>query len=141
MTCSDLRSLIVQARRLIADLLDIPAHRRRTEHRLAAWNEPFDEFLETTGVVLALAMWRVQRDRGGPPDPEASTAFWHTELRALAPDAASEELFAGLPEDLDADTRRQIQALRLASVGVTSASCLRWARLVGTARDVVEHQI
>ncbi len=129
-----MRDQIEQARRLITDHLSDPAVQRRQEQRLVTWNESAEEFLETAGLVLALAMYQARRETIGNPGPESE--FWEKVTQILAADASSEQLFAGLPADLESESQRQIQALRLISVGIAPTTGIRWLRLLQTAHDV-----
>ncbi|UUU32289.1 hypothetical protein JIX56_21580 [Streptomyces sp. CA-210063] len=131
-----LRDQIEQARRLITDHLSDPAVQRRQEQRFVTWNESAEEFLETAGLVLALAMYQARREAIGKPGPESGSEFWEKVTQLLAADAASENLFAGLPADLGPESQHQIQALRLISVGIAPTTGIRWLRLRQTARDV-----
>jgi len=138
MPTAGLRDQINRARRLLDDHLSHPDALRRQEQRLASWGEPADDFLQTAGLVLGLALYQVQRDSARVP--QTGEALWHNVTRLLDPEAARPDLLAGLPTDLDPDTLRQIQALRLASAGIFPAAVIRWIRLLRTAHDVAEHQ-
>lgn len=65
--------------------------------------------------------------------------FWENTAQFLGPDSGPERLFTGLPTDLDPDSQRQVQAIRLASAGISPTTNIRWLRLLQTARDVAEH--
>lgn len=138
---TELRDQIDRARGLVADYLSSPDALRRQEQRLAAWGEPAEEFLQTAGLILGLALYQVQRDPAPVPYPQTSQALWQNVTYLLDPKADRPELFAGLPTDLGPDPRRQIQALRLASSGISPAAAIRWVRLLSTARDVAQRQI
>ncbi|MEU3341939.1 hypothetical protein [Streptomyces sp. NPDC006668] len=141
MPTDGIREQIDRARRLIADYLSNPAARRRQEKRLAAWNEPADAFLETAGLVLALALYQAHREAAGELLLETNRAFWESVTARLAPDASAVALFAGMPAGTDPDAQRQIQALRLTSAGISPTTGIRWLRLLQTARDVAQHQL
>ncbi|WP_405742345.1 hypothetical protein OG885_43580 [Streptomyces sp. NBC_00028] len=140
MPAAELRDQIDRARRLIADHLGHPDALRRQEQRLAAWGEPAGGFLETVGFVRGLALYQAQRGQPEWPCPQTGQAMWQSVTRLLDPQAAGPDLFAGLPTELDSDVRRQVQALRLASTGISPASTIRWVRLLSTAYAVAENQ-
>lgn len=146
MPTAGLRDQIDRARRLLADHLARPDALRRHEQRLAAWGEQPDEFLKTVALVLGLALYQVGRGSARAHSPRTSDASRHdvTRLhitRLLDPEAAGLDLLAGLPDALDPDSLRRIQALRLASAGISPAATIRWTRLLRTAYDVAEHQV
>ncbi|WP_329331487.1 hypothetical protein OG866_01830 [Streptomyces sp. NBC_00663] len=140
MPAAELRDQIDRARRLIVDHLSHPDALRRQEQRLVAWGEPAGGFLETVGFVLGLALFQAQRGSAQAACPQTGQAMWQSVTRLLDPQAAGPDLFADLPTDLDSDVRRQIQALRLASTGISPASTIRWVRLLSTAYAIAEHQ-
>ncbi|MES5824645.1 hypothetical protein [Streptomyces sp. RG80] len=101
---------------------------RRQEQRLAAWGEPTDESLGAVALVLGLVLYQVGRDSARAPSSRTSDTVWHDVTRLLDPKAAGLDLLAGLPNNLDPDCLRPIQALRLTSAGIAPAETVRWTR-------------
>jgi hypothetical protein len=127
---------IHQANRLLDECFSDSDIRSRHEDRFAAWNERMDDFLPVVGLILALALYQSEHQGTG----EASPEYISDQIEQLLdPRNRPEALFAGLPATLNSDVHRRIQALRLASAGVSPTTGLRWLRLLQTAREVARH--